>query len=329
MADTAAILAAMRIIFLGSPDFALRPLRRLIASPHEVVAVYTQPDRPVGRGQKIAAPPVKALALEHGLDVRQPRSISAPEVVEEMQQLQADVGVIAAYGQILKQAVLEVPRLGVLNIHASLLPRWRGASPVTAAILAGDRETGATIMKVVRKLDAGPILDAVRIPVRPEDTAGTLTQRIAEAGAELLIGVLPKYERGELPPRDQDESRVTYAAPVKKTDALIQWARDDAEAIERQVRAYNPWPVAHSYYDGEPLRILEAVALQHRSKDEPGTVFPLTGVGEPDVLGAGFGVATRGRDLGVITVQPAGGRPMRAVDFINGHRGLWGAVRLT
>jgi methionyl-tRNA formyltransferase len=315
----------MRIVFMGSPDFALPTLRRLLESDHEVVAVYTQPDRPVGRGRKLAPPPVKELALEHGLDVRQPESISAPDSVEELRRLEPDVGVLAAYGQILKQPVLDAPRLGILNVHASLLPRWRGAAPVVAAILAGDDVTGATIMRVEPELDAGPILDSVEVPVAIEDNAGKLTRRIADAGARLLVDVLPRWEAGEITPREQDDSVATYAPRVKRRDALIDWEREDAVTIWRKVRAYNPWPMAYTYYDGKPLRILEALRLEHRYEDEPGTVFPITGVAEPELLGAAFGVVTRDGDLGVVTVQAAGGRPVHAADFINGHRELLGS----
>ena len=318
----------MRIVFMGSPDFAIPVLRLLIESEHEIVAVYTQPDRPVGRGRRLQPPPVKTLALQHNLDVRQPASISPPEVVEELRQLAPDAGVIAAYGQILKQPVLDVPRLGILNVHASLLPRWRGAAPIPAAILAGDAETGATIMKVVRALDAGPILESTVVPILPDDTTARLTPRVAQAGATLLLDVLPRWEAGTIQATPQDDALATYAPQLKKSDALIQWGRDDAETIWRQVRAYNPWPVAHTYDGDQPLRILEAVPLLTAYDAEPGTVFPITGVAEPYPLDAGFGVVARDSALGISLVQASGGRPMRAADFINGHRDLLGR-RLT
>jgi methionyl-tRNA formyltransferase len=319
------MLAAMRIVFLGSPEFALPSLRKLIEAEHEIVAVFTQPDRPVGRGRKLAEPPVKTLAQQHGLTVRQPASISKPEVVEELRQLAPDVGVIAAYGQILRQPVLDVPRLGVLNVHASLLPRWRGASPVSAAILAGDERTGATIMKVQLELDAGPMLAQTELPIGGDDTAGTLTKRIAEAGAALLVDVLPSYGAGAIALEEQDASNVTYAPAIKKTDALIDWEREDAGAVWRKVRAYNPWPMAYSYLDGQPLRILECVplALEPR-KDKPGTIFVFAGVGEPPPLEAGFGVVTANGDLGIVRVQGPGGKEMFAADYLRGHREING-----
>jgi methionyl-tRNA formyltransferase len=314
----------MRVVFMGSPAFALPSLRRLADAGHEIVGVFTQPDRPSGRGRRLTPPPVKELALERGLPVFQPRSISSGECVEQLRALTPDVGVIAAYGQILKQAVLDVPRLGVLNVHASLLPRWRGAAPVVAAILHGDAEAGASIMKVVRELDAGPVLAEHAIPIAPDDTAGRLTHRIAEIGADLLVDVLPAYERGDLRPRPQDESLATYAPQVKKSDALIDWERDDADAIARQVRAYNPWPMAYTYLDGAPFRIVEAVALQHNFDGAPGTIFTMSSIGETPLFGAGFCVRAAERDLGIVRVQPAGKPVMLAAEYLRGHGDIIG-----
>jgi len=320
------IVRGMRVLFFGSPDFALPALRALLASGYDVVAVVTQPDRPAGRGRRLMPPPVKALALEHGLRVLQPAKVSAPAVVAELRALAPDVGVLAAYGQLLKPPVLEVPRLGILNIHASLLPRWRGASPVTAAILAGDEDTGATIMRIVPELDAGPVLDAVRLRIDAADTAGTLTARIAEAGAELLLRVLPRYAAGELVPRPQDEALATYAPRVRREDARIEWARESAEQVWRKVRAYNPWPMAWTTVDGAPLRIVEALPLAggKRYEAEPGTVYTFTRAEEPTLSEAGFCVVTADGDLAVEQVQGAGGRPMRASEYLRGHRELVG-----
>ncbi|MHB8377185.1 MAG: methionyl-tRNA formyltransferase [Dehalococcoidia bacterium] len=308
----------MRIVFMGSPEFALPALRRLIESEHEVVSVYTQPDRPVGRGRRTAPPPVKAVAREHGLEVRQPRSISSPEAVEELRRFAPDVGVIAAYGQILKQPVLDVPPLGVLNVHASLLPRWRGAAPIPAAILAGDAETGATIMRVRLALDAGPVLASVRVPIELSDTTGTLTPKVAEAGAELLMRVLPAYAAGESTPVEQDEALATYAPQIKRADALIDWERDDAQTVWRRVRAYNPWPGAYTYAGGEPLRVLACVPVERGVDGAPGTVFALQGAD------AGFGVVAREGAVAVTSVQAPGRRAMPAGAYLNGHRGLMG-----
>jgi methionyl-tRNA formyltransferase len=308
----------MRIVFLGSPEFALPALARLIASEHEIVAVYTQPDRPSGRGRKLAPPPVKTLALEHGLEVRQPTSISKPAVVDALRDLAPDIGVIAAYGQILRQPVLDVPRLGILNVHASLLPRGRGAAPIPAAILAGDAEAGATIMLVRLALDAGPMLAAVRVPILAGDTTATLTPKIAEAGAALLMDVLRKWERGEIAPVEQDESMATYAPQIEKADALIDWEVDTAETVGRKVRAYNPWPVAYGYLDGQALRIFEAteIAAADSAAMLPGTIFATP---------AGFAVtAADGGAVAPTIVQGPGGKPMRGDAYLRGHAEIVG-----
>lgn len=307
----------MRVVFMGSPDFALPTLRRLIESEHEVVGVFTQPDRPVGRGRKLAPPPVKALAVEHGLPLFQPKSISKPESVEQVRALRPDVGVIAAYGQILRQPVLDVPPLGILNVHASLLPRWRGAAPIPAAILAGDAVTGATIMRVELALDAGPVLGAAEVAISPEDTTASLTPRIAEAGAALLLDLLPRWAEGSITAVPQDETFATYAPQLEKSDAAIDWARHDAETVTRMVRAYDPWPVAYTHLSGEALRIHEARPLGSRSGAAPGTVA---------VSDVGFSVATPGTDLAIMRVQLAGGKIMSARDFARGRPDLNGKV---
>ena len=312
----------MRVVFMGSPEFALPALRRLIeshrAGEHQVVGAYTQPDRPTGRGRKLAPPPVKTLALEQGIPVFQPKAISKPDSVEQMRALAPDIGIIAAYGQILRQPVLDVPRLGILNVHASLLPRWRGAAPIPAAILAGDAETGATIMRVVLALDAGPMLDGARVPIEPEDTTATLTPKVAEAGAALLMDVLPRYERGEITPVEQDDALATYAPQIEKTDALIQWDKDDAENIARQVRAYNPWPMAYSYLDGHPLRFVAVDPLQGASPRQPGTIM-LADDG-------GFAVSAIAGTIAARDVQPPGGKIMPASAYVRGHRDIIGRV---
>jgi methionyl-tRNA formyltransferase len=305
----------MRVVFMGSPEFAVPSLQRLIGSHHHVVGVYTQPDRPVGRGKKPAAPPVMDVALRHGISVFQPKSISRPQSVEQMRELQPDIGVIAAYGQILKQAVLDVPRLGVINVHASLLPRWRGAAPIPAAILAGDSETGATIMQVVLALDAGPMIDRAVVPIAPDDTTATLTPRVAEAGARLLVDVLARYERGDVAGEPQDDALATYAPQIEKSDGMIRWEHDDAETIARQVRAYNPWPAAHTLLDGAPLRMMEARVHVSRTSEPPGTIV---------ALDHGMAVTTRGLDLEILTLQPPGGRVMNAAAYLNGHRDVIG-----
>jgi methionyl-tRNA formyltransferase len=266
---------------------------------------------------------VKTLALEHGIPVFQPKSISRPESVEQLRSLAPDIGVIAAYGQILRQPVLDVPRLGILNVHASLLPRWRGAAPIPAAILAGDAETGATIMKVVLALDAGPMLGSVRVPITDADTAASLSPKVAEAGAELLLDLLPKYARGENAPVEQDDEQATYAPQLKKDDGRIDWAAETAEQIARKVRAYTPWPSAWTTLDGAPLRILESLPLSGDSGAAPGTVLERVASDDARV---GFRVAAAGGVLGVIVVQPAGRAAMAAEAFLRGRSGLLGRV---
>lgn len=310
----------MRVVFLGSPEFALPALRRLIDSQHEIVGVYTQPDRPTGRGRKLAPPPVKAFALQQGLSVFQPERISARESVAQLRALAPDLGVLAAYGQILKQPVLDVPPLGILNVHASLLPRWRGAAPIPAAILAGDAETGATIMKIVLALDAGPTLGAVRVPITDTDTTATLTPKVAEAGADLLMALLPGYAAGDLTPIPQDDALATYAPQLDKDDGRIDWTTESAEQIARKVRAYNPWPIAWTTLDGKPLRILEALQIRRDASDPPGTVIRTVPDDDPRV---GFCIAAaHGSILGVTKVQPSNRAAMTADAFARGQREL-------
>jgi len=312
-----------RIVFMGSPDFALPTLRRLLHSEHEVVAVYTQPDRPAGRGRAPQPQPAKTLALAHGAPVFQPPRVSAPDSVAELARLAPDLIVIAAYGQILKQPVLDVPRRGVLNVHASLLPRHRGAAPVTAAILAGDEETGVTVMQTELALDAGPILARRAVPISPHDTAGTLTERLAQEGADLLVGVLPAWLDGSLPPTPQDASKATYAPMIRKEDGLIDWGLP-AEDIWRRVRAFTPWPGAFTYLEGQPLRLLDTWPLPGDGEGRSaGTVVPCpTGADVP--AEAGFGVAAGRGLLAIMRLQLAGRRALPAAEFLRGQRGLMG-----
>jgi len=319
-----------RIVFMGSPDFALPVLRRLLDSEHEVVAVYTQPDRPAGRGRALQAPPAKELALAHGVPVFQPAGVSAPDSVGELVRLAPDLIVMAAYGQILKQPVLDIPRRGVLNVHASLLPLHRGAAPVAAAILAGDEEAGVTIMQTELALDAGPILAQRRVPISPHDTAGTLTERLAEEGADLLMEVLPAWLDGRLAPTPQDASRATYAPTLRKEDGRVGWTLP-AEEIWRRVRAFTPWPGAFTYLDGQTLRLLDTWPLAAGGEGQQaglpvrqaGTVVPCPpGAAVTDQ--AGFAVVTGRGILAIMRLQLAGRRALPATDFLRGQRGLMG-----
>jgi methionyl-tRNA formyltransferase len=316
----------MRIVLMGSPDFAVPTLRELVAGKHGLVAVVTQPDRPAGRGRAWTPPPAKVAALEYGLPVLQPVDVSSPPSVERLKALEPDVFVVAAYGQILRQRVLDLPQRGSLNVHASFLPRHRGASPVSAAILAGDELTGVTIMEVVRALDAGPIVARVAEPISAHDTAGSLEARLATAGARLLCETLTPWAEGRLTPEPQDETLATYAPMLKRRDALIDWSKP-AIRLWREVRAYDPWPVAHTVVAGAELRIREAWPLEGDSGRRPGTVLPPedlpfdAGSNEP-----AFSVQTGEGRLAVIRLQRTGKRALGSLDFLRGQRGLVGSV---
>jgi methionyl-tRNA formyltransferase len=314
----------MRIVFMGSPEFALPTLRRLLESGHEVAAVVTQPDRPAGRGHGATPPPVKEFAHARGLPVLQPANVSSPLSVERLRALAIDVIVVAAYGQILRERVLELPRRGCLNVHASLLPRHRGASPVTAAILAGDEVTGVTIMEMVRALDAGPVVATAEEPISPHDTAGSLEARLAERGARLLVEVLDGWAERRIPVRPQDDEQATYAPMVRRHDALIDWTRP-AEELWRAVRAYNPWPVAYTRLEGEDLRVWEAWPLSGDSDAAAGTVLPAERLPpESNAEEAPLVQTGRGR-LALLRVQRAGKRAIEGMEFVRGQRGFAGS----
>jgi methionyl-tRNA formyltransferase len=306
----------MRIVFMGSPAFALPSLRGLIESEHEVVAAFTQPDRQSGRGRRQQPPPVKVLALEHGIDVQQPPTFRAAEAVDTLRAYAPDVIVVAAFGQILPRSVLAVPARGILNVHASLLPRWRGAAPIAQAVLAGDTETGITIMEIVAALDAGPIVSQRSVPIHDDDTTGTLSERLAETGAQLLLETLPGWYDGTIKPQAQDDTLATYAPQLKKENGLINW-REPAVQVWRRVRAYNPWPVAHTLLPGgEQLRILSARPVSGSWPDGPGAVVRATNGGFLIVAGEGA--------LQPVLVQRAGRNAVSAAEFLRGQRGFVG-----
>ncbi len=312
----------MRIVFMGSPQFALPAIERLIESDHELLAVVTQPDRPAGRGRSLRLPPVSELARAHGLPILQPPRVNAQESLDALRALQPEAIVIVAYGQILKQPLLDIPSRGLLNVHASLLPRHRGAAPATAALLAGDAETGVTILEVVLALDAGPMLARRSLAISDTDTTGSLNEKLAPLSAELLIETLPAWERGELTPQPQDEALTTYAPTVRREDAIIDWSLPAAD-VWRRVRAYSPWPGATTSFDGEPLRILEAWPLDMRVDVDSGVVLPLPdGGGVP--AGAGFAVGCGEGALAVVRAQRAGKRALSGEELLRGARGLLG-----
>ena len=299
----------MRIVFAGTPAFAVPSLEALLASGHSLVAVYTQPDRPAGRGRRLQPSPVKRLALVHRIPVIQPDTLRDPRAIENFARLRPDLLVVAAYGLILPREILEIPALGAINVHASLLPRWRGAAPIQRAILAGDRETGVTIMQVVEALDAGPMLLKKATPIDPRETAGQLHDRLARLGAEALREVLPALASGRVDPEPQDESRATYAAKITKAEARLDWRRPATE-LERAVRAYNPWPGAHTGFDGRTLRIWQAEAVDAPAAAEPGTVIEARRTLE---------VACGEGRLRLLEVQLPGGRRLPARAFLNAH----------
>ncbi len=261
----------MKIIFAGTPHFAASALEALLANHHEVVAVLTQPDRPAGRGMQLAPSPVKQLALQHGIPVLQPLTLKAAEVQQQLAAYRADVMVVAAYGLILPLAVLQMPPRGCLNIHASLLPRWRGAAPIQRAILAGDDETGITIMQMDEGLDTGAMLFKKTCPISAHDTAQTLHDKLAILGAQAIIEALRKLDQGSLPGMAQDASQASYAAKLVKSEAELDWTQGAAQ-LERAVRAYNPVPVAYSSLHGTTIKVWQARKAQE-GLGEPGTVL--------------------------------------------------------
>ncbi len=302
----------MRILFLGTPSFAAIPLRALVAAGHEIVGVVTQPDRPAGRARTLQAPPVKVAAVELGLPILQPATLNDEHTLETLRALRPDVGVVAAYGEILRKRVLELPRLGYLNIHPSLLPLYRGPTPVSAAIMAGDEITGVSIIKLVRAMDAGPILAQATIPLPGDARTGPLTEQLFEIGADLLVGILPLYARGELQPQPQDDSQASYCRMLTRADGRIDWSLP-AIVIERMTRAYDPWPGAWTTWRGQVLKIGAArVDPDWRGDDSPGTI----------VDAQACKIATGSGALDVLEVQPAGRRMMPARDWLRGQREL-------
>lgn len=299
------------VIFAGTPEFAVPSLQALIDSPHRVAAVYTQPDRPAGRGRKLTASPVKKLSLAHGIPVRQPKSLKNTAEQQRIADLHADLMVVAAYGLLLPPAVLAIPRLGCVNVHASLLPRWRGAAPINYALLAGDRSTGITIIQMDAGLDTGDMLHRIACSIEPGDTAGTLHDRLSSLGARALVEALAMMQQHRIRPEPQPRDGVTYAPKLDKGDGRLDWTRP-ARDLERTVRALNPWPIAHTQWDGQALRIWQAQVIPGHTTRTPGTVVAAGDQGVDIATGEGMLRLTR--------IQRPGGRPMAVGDFLHAHR---------
>jgi methionyl-tRNA formyltransferase len=308
-----------QIIFMGSPQFAV-PTLEVLTRDHTILAVFTQPDKPAGRGQQLTAVPVKQWAVAHDIPVHQPKSFrKEPQAIDVLRDLKPEVIVVAAYGLILSQAVLDVPPFGCLNVHGSILPRHRGAAPITSAILAGDVETGITIMKMDAGLDTGPMLGVAREAIRPDDTTATLSERMSHLGAQLMVDTLPKYLSGEIVPQPQPADGATYSPKIDKADAQIDWTKPAVE-IERMVRAYIPWPGTQTLWNGQMVKILKAGIRDQGSgiREQAGLVVKLSD--------GSIGVVTGEGVLVLKEIQLAGRKAMKAEDFVRGQPKFIGAV---
>ena len=300
----------LRLVFMGTPHFAVPILQALIESGEEILAVVTQPDKPAGRGKRLTPPPVKILAQEHSLPVLQPQKIKDPAFLEELKKLAPDVIIVAAYGKILPKEVLEIPKYGCINVHASLLPKFRGAAPINWAILAGEKETGVTIMQMDEGMDTGDILLQESIPIAADETAGTLHDKLAQLGAKLIIQALGLLKEGKLLRKKQPEEGVSYAPLLKKEDGLLDFSLS-AEELSRRIRGLDPWPSAYTYFRGKLLKLFRPEVLDQETEAPPGTIVDVD---------HGLTLATGRGLLRVHEIQPEGKKRMDAEAFVRGYR---------
>jgi methionyl-tRNA formyltransferase len=300
----------MNLVFAGTPEFAVPSLQALLDAGHRVLAVYTQPDRPAGRGRKLTMSPVKEFALRHNIPVRQPATLKTETEADELRARAPDAMIVIAYGLLLPKSILAVPKHGCINVHASLLPRWRGAAPIQRAIEAGDAVTGVTIMQMEEGLDTGPMLARVETAIAETDTAASLHDRLSRLGAVLLVEALARIERGAIQAAAQDDTHASYAAKLRKDEARLDW-RQDAETLARRVRAFNSWPVTHTTLDGQVLRIWMAASEAGDHGAAPGTILSADETGIRVHCGRGV--------LRITQLQAEGGRALSAREFLNGR----------
>ncbi|MDY0929378.1 methionyl-tRNA formyltransferase [Enterobacter sp. CFBP8995] len=304
------MFSPLKIIFAGTPDFAARHLDELLASEHQVVGVFTQPDRPAGRGNKLTPSPVKVLAQAHDIPVFQPKSLKPEENQHLVADLQADIMVVVAYGLILPKAVLAMPRLGCINVHGSLLPRWRGAAPIQRSLWAGDTETGVTIMQMDVGLDTGDMLHKLSCPITAEDTSASLYEKLAQLGPQGMLLTLDLLASGNAKPEVQDEALVSYAEKLSKEEARLDWSLSAAK-LERCIRAFNPWPMSFFMIEEQPVKVWQATVLPHQNK-QPGEIVHADK--------QGIQIATADGVLNLVSLQPAGKKAMSAQDLLNSRR---------
>ncbi|PMH45383.1 methionyl-tRNA formyltransferase [Vibrio sp. 10N.286.49.B3] len=304
---------SLRIVFAGTPDFAARHLAALLSSEHEIIAVYTQPDRPAGRGKKLTASPVKNIALEHDIPVYQPENFKSDEAKQQLVDLKADLMVVVAYGLLLPQAVLDTPRLGCINVHGSILPRWRGAAPIQRSIWAGDQETGVTIMQMDIGLDTGDMLSIATLPIEATDTSASMYEKLADLGPDALIACLSDIAQGTAQPVKQDDELANYAKKLSKEEAKIDWTMD-AVAIERCVRAFNPWPMSYFSAADNNIKVWQSRVDAQKTEQPAGTII--------QVDKSGIYVATGNGVLVLEQLQVPGKKAMSVQDILNA-RASW------